>query len=46
MFILMISFAILIWIASGKNPMNSSLLAEVCAIPLHIERIFPLSPSS
>lgn len=28
-FILMISFAILIWIASGKNPMNSSLLAEV-----------------
>jgi hypothetical protein len=36
-FILMISFAILIWIASGKNPMNSSLLAEVCGIPLHID---------
>lgn len=32
MFILMISFAILIWIASGKNPMDASLLAQVCGI--------------
>lgn len=33
MFILMISFAILIWIASGKNSTESSLLAQVCGIP-------------
>lgn len=31
MFILMISFAILIWIASGDNSADPSLLAEVCA---------------
>ena len=30
MFILMISFAILIWIASGDNSADPSLLAEVC----------------
>lgn len=29
----MMSFAILIWIASGENPIDSSLLAEVYGIP-------------
>jgi hypothetical protein len=31
-FLLMMSFAVIIWIGAGKNPINSAVVARVCII--------------